>query len=200
MKTLILKLWPYVLLLGCAGVKPVEFDTGDSGTTPDSSSGDSDTDSDGDTDSDADTDSDGDTDSDADTDSDGDSDSDADTDSDGDSDSDTDTDSDSDTDSDADTGTDSETDSCPWMCRKDIGYASCDETIDPNQTPRWVRNYNYTCPSDLLCCQPYDGEIGLTEDCNNLDFETQCSEQQCPDTQNLDRYCHGATEACCPKN
>jgi len=105
---------------------------------------------------------------------------------------------DSDTDSediDSDTGG-----PCPWNCIPiaDDSNLTCDTgwTGDTDNPPESVRNWNYTCPDGMWCCQPWPSEIGLTEHCPE-----QCAKNCNPDFFD-DRYdlaCFNATIHCCTK-
>lgn len=56
--------------------------------------------------------------------------------------------------------------SCPWICtsiKKSDPLQTCDPDWDHESEPISIRNYNYRCSDDELCCQPWPDESGGIE-------------------------------------
>jgi hypothetical protein len=105
-----------------------------------------------------------------------------------------------DVDTDVDTGTDVDfdTDFCPWECRSthetQPAY-TCDEYSYPEE-PSLVANFNFLCPLDHLCCQPWPpaDDLGISDYCGDFEL-TECGEN-C-DVIDPNKACYNAAASCC---
>lgn len=84
---------------------------------------------------------------------------------------------------------------CPWDCKPiaDSAEKTCDSDWDTDfGGPSYVRNWNYKCPINHWCCQPWPNSDGLTEKCDHCGRNCMT-----PDDVRLDLACDYPMTMCC---